>query len=361
MKKALSICLALVIIALSASVALGANYNGFVYTANEDGTYTITGYNDFHTDVVNVPEKINGVKVTAIGSGAFQTKANITTVKIPDTITSIGAMAFYGCKKLNSVVMGNGVISIGSKAFNSCTALTSIHLKNVQIVGEYAFYGCTALEEINCGGSLKVIGKHAFNKCAAVTKLKLCETLLYIDDYAFAGNIGLTALTLPDSLGYIGNSAFKGCTALTSVEFGSGDLEIAGYAFESCSALTQIDIPDNVIKIGRYAFALRETYSTDFTHNIAINCSSTSAAVIYAKNNRLTATVDGIEYSFSNFGDYNGDGKVTTKDANALLRVSASIDPTPDQSVIINCDINNNNMIDTMDIRNVLSIAAGLV
>ena len=361
MKKALSICLALVMIALSASVAIAASYNGFVYTANEDGTYTITGYNDFYTDVVNVPEKINGVKVTAIGNGAFQTKNNITTVRIPDTITSIGAMAFYGCKKLSSVVMGSGVTSIGSKAFNSCTALTSIHLKNTQIVGEYAFYGCTSLEEVNCGSSLKVIGKHAFNKCNSITTLRLCSTLLYIDDYAFAGNVGLTTLNLPDNLGYIGNSAFKGCTALSSVKFGSGDLELAGYAFESCTSLTQITIPDNVVKIGRYAFAVRESYSTDFTHNIAITCSSTSAAVIYAKNNRLSAIVDGTQYSFKNFGDYNGDGKVTTKDANALLRVSASIDPLPDESVIFNCDINNNNMIDTMDIRNVLAIAAGLV
>lgn len=361
MKKFLSVILALTFIITTASIAFAASYNGFVYKENTDGTYTITGYNDFYTDVVNVPEKINGVKVTAIGSGAFQTKGNITTVRIPDTITSIGAMAFYGCKKLNSVVMGSGVTSIGSKAFNSCTALTSIHLKNVQIVGEYAFYGCTALEEINCGNALKVIGKHAFNKCAAVTKLKLCDTLLYIDDYAFASNAGLTALELPDSLGYIGNSAFKGCTSLSKVEFGTGDLEIAGYAFESCSALTQITIPDSVIKIGRYAFAIREAYSTDFTHNISINCSSTSAAVIYAKNNRLSAIVDGAQHSFADFGDYDGDGKVTTKDANALLRVSASIDTIPDESDIINYDINNNNMIDTIDIRNVLSIAAGLV
>ncbi len=360
MKKVLSFLLSAVFIMATVTVAFAANYNGFVYTENSDGTYTITGYNDFHSDLVNIPAQINGVDVTAIGNGAFQTKSNITIVRIPETVTSIGSMAFYGCKKLNSVVIGENVTTIGAKAFNSCTALTGINLKNVQLVGEYAFYGCTALEELYCGNALKVVGKNAFNKCTNLTFIKMCDTLLYIDDYAFAGCAGITSLKFPNQLGYIGNSAFKGCTALSSVTFGTGELKIVSYAFENCTALTEITIPDNVIEIGRYAFALRETSSNEFSHNIKITCGMNSAAIIYAKTHSISVIVNGTEQSFSNFGDFDGDGQVTTNDAYRLLRIAASLEPSPDEETVFLCDINANYVIDTNDVRAVLRIASGL-
>lgn len=360
MKKLLSLLLATVIIITSAGMVLGANYNGFVYTANGDGTCTITGFNDFRAELVNVPSEINGLKVSAIGNGAFQTKNNLQTVRIPETVTSIGSMAFYGCKNLTSVVMGDNVKSIGAKAFNSCTALTEVNLKNTELLGEYAFYGCTSLQKIFMGTALKVIGKNAFNKCAALTEIKMSDTLLYIDDYAFAG-VGVSTLKFPDTLGYIGNSSFKGCSALSSVTFGTGELKIASYAFENCVSLTEITIPDNVIEIGRCAFALRETGSNEFSHNIRINCSMTGGALIYAKIHGLTVTINGTEQSFENFGDYDGDGSVTTKDAHSLLRAAACLIPYPDEDTVFLCDMDGNGIIDTYDVKIVLKIASGLV
>lgn len=361
MKKFLSVILALTFIITTASIAFAANYNGFVYTENANGTYTITGYNDFHAELVSIPAQINGKNVTAIGNGAFQTKTNIQTVRIPETITTIGSMAFYGCKKLTSIVMGENVASIGAKAFNSCTALTEINLKNAEILGEYAFYGCTSLEKIFLGTSLKVIGKNALNKCTALTTIVMSENLLYIDDYAFAGCIGLTSLTLPDKLGYIGNSAFKGCSALSSVTFGTGELKISSYAFENCIALTEITIPDNVIEIGRCAFALREANSNEFSHNIKITCGMTGGAMVYAKTHGISVIINGTEQSFSNFGDIDGDGKLTTNDAYKLLRIAASLEPSPDEDTVFVCDINANNIIDIDDVRAVLKIASGLI
>ena len=360
MKKLLSLLLATVIIITSVGIALGANYNGFVYTDNGDGTCIITGFNDFRAELVNIPAEINGLRVTAIGNGAFQTKNSIQTVRIPETVTTIGSMAFYGCKKLNSVVMGDNVKSIGSKAFNSCTALSEVNLKNAELLGEYAFYGCTSLEKIFMGTSLKVIGKNAFNKCAALTEIKMSDALLYIDDYAFAG-VGITSIEFSDKLGYIGNSAFKGCSTLSSVTFGTGELKIASYAFENCVSLTEITIPDNVIEIGRCAFALRETGSTEFSHNIKINCGMTGGAIIYAKTHGITVTINGTEQDFSNFGDFDGDGYVTTKDAHGLLRVAACLMPSPDEDTVFICDMNGNGIIDTYDVKTVLKIASGLV
>ena len=96
MKRFLSLFIAVMLIISSVPFGYAAIYDGFVYSENDDGTYTITGYRDFYTDYANIPAQINGVDVTAIGSGAFQSKNNLNTVRIPETVTTIGAMAFYG-------------------------------------------------------------------------------------------------------------------------------------------------------------------------------------------------------------------------------------------------------------------------
>lgn len=86
----------------------------FTYYDNGDGTLTVSGYDveKCGTDV-NIPEKINGLSVTKIGSGAWQTnkgfsKLGITSVVIPDTVTTIGAFAFYG-NNVSKLKLGDGV------------------------------------------------------------------------------------------------------------------------------------------------------------------------------------------------------------------------------------------------------------
>lgn len=364
MRKILSVFLAFLIIVVSIPVVYGANiFDGFVYETNENGTYTITGYRDFYTDYVNIPTKINNTDVTAIGSGAFQSKGNINSVRIPETVTSIGSMAFYGCKNLTSVIIGANVKSIGAKAFNSCTSLTGVNLRNVEILGEYAFYGCTALTELYCGNSLKVIGQRAFHSCTALSSdyLNWGSTLIYIGDYAFSGCTTISSLKLPDSLGYIGNSAFKGCAALSSVTFGSGELEIAPYAFENCIALTEITIPANVKTIGRYAFALREIATTEFSHSVSISCSIYSGGLTYAQAHGLPVYIIETQQHISLFGDIDGNGIIDTTDSRLILRIAASLDVLPSEDTLFIIDFNNNGVVDTVDAQRTLKIAAGII
>lgn len=362
MKRVFSVFLAFLLITASLPIVYGASiFDGFVYEMNENGTYTITGYRDFYSDYVNIPSKINNIEVTAIGTSAFQSRNNINTVRIPETVTSIGPMAFYGCKNLVSVIIGPNVKSIGSKAFNSCTSLTGINLKNAEILGEYAFYGCTSLTELYCGTALKVIGQRAFHSCTALDFINWGSTLVYIGDYAFSGCTTITSLKFPDSLGYIGNSSFKGCSSLSSVTFGSGELEIAPYAFENCVALTQITIPANVKTIGRCAFALREATSTDFSHTISISCSLYSGGLYYAKTHGLSAHIIETQQNISLFGDIDGNGIVDTSDARLILRVAASLEFPPTEDMLFIIDLNCNGVIDTVDAQLALRRAAGII
>ncbi len=350
MKKLISVILAILILACCVPVANAVNLNGILLEANGDGTYTITGCNIF-TDSVSIPDNYNGAPITAIGQGAFQLKKNMTFVRIPDSIKTIGSMAFYGCSGLTGVYIGENVDTIGAKAFNSCSALTYIDIKNATMIGEMAFSGCSSLESVTGNGKLKVIGKSAFSGCSAITKFDLGTELLYISDRAFQGCVGITSLTLPDKVGYIGNSAFQNCTALSSIAFGTGDLEIAPYAFENCKALTEITIPDNVTKIGSNAFALRESDSIDFSHNITITCGEKSPALAYAKLHNVSVFVSEYNTVISVFGDINGDEVITTEDASQLLKIISGMESYQfSEYEMFLYDLDNNGIMDTDDV-----------
>jgi hypothetical protein len=66
----------------------------------------ITGYTGFARDVV-IPERIDGIPVTAISNSVFKDR-NLTSVSIPDNIKNIGPNAFAG-NKLEKIVIGNEV------------------------------------------------------------------------------------------------------------------------------------------------------------------------------------------------------------------------------------------------------------
>ncbi len=358
MKKFLSVILAITLIFMSVPSVFGAKYKDYEYTTSNN-TVTITAYNNFTANAVTIPSQIDGKNVVAIGNGAFQLKSNITSVIIPDTVTAIGQMAFYNCANLKKVTLGSGVKSIGAKAFNTCKSLTQIKLNNTETVGEYAFYGCTSLTDLYLNNT-KVIGKNAFAGCKALSTVRMSSKLLYIDQYAFSNCISIKTLSLPDELGFIGNSAFKGCSALTNLNFGTGDLQIDSYAFESCTSLTEVEIPDNVIAIGRYAFAIRPDNSTDFSHIITITCNHDSAAAKYVKLYNAPAVFSDFDVEVELFGDIDGDGKLTTKDARKILRVAAmQTEPLNDYETFV-CDINSNDVIDTEDCRLILRRASGL-
>ena len=72
------------------------------YTKNDDNTITIADCNTAATNI-NIPNKIDGLTVTAIGSNAFSDCNKLTTVTIPKSVTSIGYLAFDDCDKLKDV------------------------------------------------------------------------------------------------------------------------------------------------------------------------------------------------------------------------------------------------------------------
>jgi hypothetical protein len=167
----------------------------YTYTTN-NGTITITGYTG-SGGAVTIPDTINGLPVTTIGSGAFQNYSSLTNVTIGTNVTSIADSAFAYCTGLTNVTIGTNVTTIGDYAFDGCTSLNSIILPNsITSIGVAVFLGCTSLTNVAIPSSVTSLG-----------------------DYAFAYCTSLPSVTIPGSVTNIGDHAFSGCTGLTGVYF----------------------------------------------------------------------------------------------------------------------------------------------
>lgn len=117
------------------------------YEKQGDDEVIITGYIGNETDVI-IPEKIDGMTVTAIWDGAFEGK-NIESVKLPKTLDEIHFMAFAGCENLVSVYLPDSLKDIGIAVFEGCKMLKSINIPDQTFICTMAFTDCPCLADNN--------------------------------------------------------------------------------------------------------------------------------------------------------------------------------------------------------------------
>jgi hypothetical protein len=261
----------------------------FSYSTDAAGR-TITDYLGLGGTAI-IPETINGLPVTAIGSYAFLGCATLTNVTIPSSVTSIGEQAFGSCTGLTSITLPNSVTSIGNFAFLGCNGLTSVTMgNNVTSIGHEAFRFCANLISVTIPNSVTSIGIRAFGSCTSLTSVTVGDGVIGIGDYAFSGCVSLARVTIGNGVTGIGNEAFSGCTSLMTITvdplnpvYSSVDgvwfnksqtllilcptekggsytipdsvISIGAGAFSGCASLTRITIPDSVTSIGDAAFS----------------------------------------------------------------------------------------------------------
>lgn len=135
----------------------------------EEGDFTIdtatgfiTAYSGKGGEVV-VPDAINGVSVTGIGTAVFSQNQALTAVRLPETLTHILPNAFYFCENLESINLPAGLQAIDVYAFFSCGKLSDlIFPPSLVIIDSNAFNFCSGLKTIRFTGGLPVIGPDAF-------------------------------------------------------------------------------------------------------------------------------------------------------------------------------------------------------
>ena len=101
--------------------------NGLEFEFDEDSeSYTLMGPGDGfdYNGSLTIPERVNGLPVTAIDNGAFSLCTGIKgDLVISGSVKRIGREAFFACESLTSVTFNEGLDTIGNSAFYACTGL----------------------------------------------------------------------------------------------------------------------------------------------------------------------------------------------------------------------------------------------
>lgn len=264
--------------------------NGVITTA-EDG---IT--------IANIPEIVNGIRVTAIDSNAFYQHATLVELTIPASITVIESSAFASSPKLTKVTFSEGVTEVKLRAFDKCDSLeTLIWPKSLVTVGDAAFDSTPNLSLIYYAGtqaewdalavdipeSVTVVvgstgpidpnawiaiegvvgGQIKFNEATgaiteveeSVTSAVIPEkingvTVVAIADSAFSKALRISEITLPNTITSIGDRAFENCGNLKEITLPTSLTSIGAYAFHDCDELRELDLPSGITSIGEAAF-----------------------------------------------------------------------------------------------------------
>jgi hypothetical protein len=199
---------------------------GLLFSENNDGTYTLTGFSDTTNKNIVIPSTYRGGAVTSIGDSAFRNFFTLTSVMIPKSVTSIGDGAFYYCLKLTEIHYTGTTaqwqeIAKGS-GWNTNTAEYTIHCTNGTISN------LDTVTPFSTGLSFSANGDGTYT----LTGLGTCTdtnivipsayyggTVTGIGDSAFSSRTSLTSIVIPDSVTSIGNWAFMFCSNLTAIRY----------------------------------------------------------------------------------------------------------------------------------------------
>lgn len=196
-------------------------------TVGPNGTY-------YNGDVV-IPEVITyntkTFTVTSIGSSAFKSCYNLTSVKLPSTIERIDDYAFSECTELTSIQLPDGIEKIGAYAFDGCAKLSSINIPtNIKVLDHYAF-SSTAIKEVSIPNGLEKISYGAFYSCENLKSVIIANSVVSIGSEAFSRCYRLEFLQLPHSKCLIGGGAFT-WTQLGCLFIPDGTIELKDGCFE---------------------------------------------------------------------------------------------------------------------------------
>ena len=201
---------------------------------------------------------------------AFNQKANLFSIKLPESLLCIGDYAFSYCEGLKNVNIPDSVKIIGECAFQSCFNLKDVKLgESVETLEDRVFYACRSLQSIDLPLSVKTIGSDAFSLCDSLKAFNVrslshwCKVDLMSGASTPAIQTGslmlngeiLDEIIIPNDITEIKNHTFGSVSNIKSVKLHENIIKIGNGSFAYCTSLDSLDIPDSVITIGTNAFS----------------------------------------------------------------------------------------------------------
>lgn len=316
----------------------------FSYVTLDNNEIKITKYNPktfVERANAEIPEIIDGKKVTVIGTDVFKDYTSLIYVSIPSSITEIekGAFkgcielseltlpsslkrindeAFYNCSSLQELTLPDSIEYLGNYVFTNCSSLTKINIpenENITKISNYLFSGCQNLESIIIPSNIKNISSHAFYNCQNLTSVDIPNNIFTIGNSAFANCYQLNSIDLKETLQTIENSAFANCTNLKTITFPK-DTIIAKDAFSGCN-ITDINLSDLITTIDNDTLDKYLSTITSSKYQLFIPKSVTTID-LKALNNHEEITAIEVDEENENYSSV--DGILYDKNQTTLLK-----------------------------------------
>ena len=220
------------------------------YATNADESVTLTIYVGAGGAAV-IPDSVNGLRVTAVGAGAFSNCAALVSVTLGTNVVAVGDRAFAGCAQLAGLFFLCNAPAFGSEVFAQDEALTLYaepgssgweslphSYWHSQFLCDVAEGAITITGYIGQGGSevipsaihqmpVTAIGASAFSGRGDLSGIVIPSSVTNIGTLAFEGT-GLLNVTIPEGVTGIGNGAFTNCAFLASAVFGTNVTHLSG-------------------------------------------------------------------------------------------------------------------------------------
>ena len=226
-----------------------------IYRTDDKYTFVaITGVKNRSVTMVTIPDKIDGLPVKVIDSGAFSGCYRLQLVILPAGVSHIDTGAFKGCSALKRISAASSELTILPYAFEGCSSLSDLELTSWESDAAF-FFQKTAFEgtafPITCYNGGKYLGMRGNPYFALIDaeddKTVRCElhpNTEMIMGYAFYEHKKLEQLVLESKVTTISPCAFKNCKALSAVVFGGNVKFVRIDAFAGCTSLRRVDMPD---------------------------------------------------------------------------------------------------------------------
>ena len=227
--------------------SLQAIANYYITVTDPEGNFEIdtngliTAYNGTN-QYLTIPNTINGITVTGIGTNAFKGK-DMVMIKFPDTLTYVEKSAFSGKSTLQSVYCNN-LKEVGERAFYGCRALDTIDLTQLETVGEYTFFRCISIQSVY-NEKLTRIEKFAFNGLTSAIGIDF-PNVEYVAHSGLADLLNAEYIHLPN-VKTLSTGSLRGAVLVESLDFPElttiGATSGGGGCFESTHNLKEFNAP----------------------------------------------------------------------------------------------------------------------
>lgn len=140
----------------------------FNYEELSDGTLSIWFFDaDESHKTIEIPEEIDGKKVSEIGDSLFKGNDEVEKVVLPESITTILPDAFCLATSLKELEINGAVESVGAKAMYGCSKLKTLKFpEGLKTLSGASIAACEKLTDIYLPSTVESVELDNFTLCA---------------------------------------------------------------------------------------------------------------------------------------------------------------------------------------------------